>query len=906
MPHRRKSLARRIAFASVVISILSGMGLGGLLAFAEFRRSYDSALENNARVVAAALPQLESAYWDLDLAAVQATLDRLSEMPLVKSVRVRDLIFSPEQMQALKIGDLAAGGSGEAPGFWALSRIVPHDWLSGGHDFVLRGRGAAEPVAALELRLSFAGLYDELGHRALAMIGTTVLQSLLIAALLFWLVRNRVIAPLDALARAARGHRETGSFRFAGLRVAEVFDPEGDEVSVLAHDFNRTVTRMERYRDHLREEVEQRTAELLVARNEALAASRAKSVFLANMSHELRTPLNAITGLSDLLLAGDPDPAARGYVSDMRYAAQQLLGSIDQVLDFSKLEAGQMVYAARPYAPEAVFDEVLAEARALAHASPDLALRGEIAADVPASLRGDAQKVTQILLNLASNAVKFTPQGRVVLRITRRGDWLRLSVFDSGKGLQPGERDVVFRPFMQADSSAARDVSGTGLGLPIAAEMAVGMGGRLAFTSRSGRGSLFVLYLPLQGPGALPAPDPGLPRPELAPMPARQARLLQRRLARLCPAALPLPGLVLRAAATTGFELLFQGRLVQILPEALTHRELVAALRRAVAPEAWPQERAAARPGLAGKSILLIEDRAINRVVVEALLERAGAKVSPAAGGSEALALWQAQRGGFDLVLTDLHMPGMDGFTTIAALREAGLGRVPVVALSADVSTATLDACAGAGFAGFIGKPLSAERLLDELSRVLAGKRVSISGPAPDSPLRPAGRVFDQALLLRHAGGSASLAAAWLARLPAEIQDWRRLLAEIGAGGDGLVRQEVLHAIRGGAAQLGATTLAELCSTRELPAARLSAAIDALEASLPHPASRRENAAAPPASAAFAACLNALEGREMRGFDLLAELLPALPERSRQPLQEAAERLDFRAALQMLAALQPG
>uniref|UniRef100_UPI0021E56903 sensor histidine kinase n=1 Tax=Xinfangfangia pollutisoli TaxID=2865960 RepID=UPI0021E56903 len=506
MPLRRSSLARRIAYASVGISILSGLGLGAVSAISDYRRSFDLALENHGRIIQAALPQLESAYWDLDLAAVQATLDRLAETPLVQEVRIRDQVFSAEELASVAVPDLVAQSDRPRAPVWPLSRIVPADWLVATHDLALYGRAGPDPIASLSVRLNYAGLYDDLGYRALSLMATTMLQALLIAGLLFLLIRDRIISPLNALAKAARSHRESGTFRLDGLPVTRGGGNREDEISVLARDFGRTVMRMERYRDHLQEEVDQRTAELVVARNDALAASRAKSAFLANMSHEMRTPLNAITGLSDLVLAEGQTPATRRHINDMRHAARQLLGSIDQVLDLSKLEAGQIRYAHAPYHPVEVFDEVIAQTRVLAAGKP-ISVEGDLDPAIPPVLLGDGQKITQILLNLTSNAVKFTESGRIRLHLHRREGWLRITVADTGSGIATAQRAAVFSPFTQGNESASRNVSGTGLGLTIARQMAEGMGGALTLASRAGRGSLFVLRLPLVAAAERAPPD---------------------------------------------------------------------------------------------------------------------------------------------------------------------------------------------------------------------------------------------------------------------------------------------------------------------------------------------------------------------------------------------------------------
>lgn len=896
--HFKSRLARRIAFASIVISILSGLFIGGISAVGEFRRSLAIAYDNNARLIGAAVPQIESAYWDLDLGAVQATLDRLAETPMVHRLEVHDLVFTQGQLSSVAIGTLAASSDRPTEPVWPMSRLVPQKWLSSQIDLPLRGRDTVEPIATLKVELNSAGLYDELGYRTMNIVATTVLQSLLIAGLLFWLVRAQIIAPLDQLARAARSHRETGRFQTEGLQLADDYDSTEDEIRTLGRDFSRTVLRMERYRDHLREEVEQRTAELVVARNDALAASRAKSVFLANMSHELRTPLNAITGLSDLLLAEGQDPTTRRYIADMRFAARQLLGSIDHVLDLSKLEMGHMVYSIVAFRPEDVLDEVIAQTRALAARKP-IAIEADIDPAIYPVLLGDAQKITQVLLNLTSNAVKFTIEGRIRLGLHRRGRHLRITVADTGTGIPTDQLADVFTPFMQVDDSASRDQSGTGLGLPIARQMAEGMGGRLRLASRAGKGSLFVLTLPLRD-AEEPKPMRDWARVHLylpaGPLRRRLAHMLTRlgfdpKVADkdVAPAAVESGAIQIGFAGA--YLTLSKGDTRLDLPMVLTHRELLDALRTLARPQ--DSEPVLGAVDLIGTHILLIEDRDINRMMVEALLRRFGARVTPVASGRQALAISAQIKP--DLILTDLHMPHMDGFATIEALRRNGLGDVPVVALSADVSTQTRDACREAGFEGFVAKPLTATVLHQELRRILLpateGRRPADAPPVTANPsLSPPPAILDQALLLYQAGGDRALVQQWCARLPDEIASWRKLLAEQGPNA------QVLHIIRGCALQLGATQLALCCQTEPADISALHDAIGNLEAALPQPE------VPPPANPPhqildLTAIRAALARNEMRGFDLLEALLPKMSLSDAAAFSQAAQDLDFRQAL---------
>ncbi|WP_232845017.1 ATP-binding protein [Paracoccus onubensis] len=780
------SIARRLVLAGALVSIVSGVGLGGASALADLRRGIKIATGNADRILYSATPQLERAYWDVDLMTVQAILDRLVDDPLIRALWIEDLLLSPEQLRIAQIPRFQVERpAAEIPAL-VTSGLVPAERLTQKREIVLRAPDGVRAIARLDVTFSFAGFYNDFAQQALRIVLTAVLQALLLAALLFLLTRRYIISPLGVLSRAAQGLREGQGFRLTGPAAGRLGSRD-DEISRLAQDFARTVAQMERYRDHLREEVEQRTAELVVARNDALAASRAKSAFLANMSHELRTPLNAITGLSELLLAERLPLASRRQVTDMQSAARQLLRSIDSVLDLSKLEGGHMVFEQRPFAVDAVFDEVIAQTRVLIGA-PSPQLEGDIAPAVPLMITGDRQKLTQILLNLTSNAVKFTTRGRIALRIFRRGDRLRFSVFDSGTGIAERDQAVIFDPFTQADATISREVSGTGLGLAIAQEMAEGMGGRLALRSRPDMGSLFILDLPLdpaeQAAAASILPRPLLDIPDLR-MQVRLGRMLHR--ARMTGET---DGRRLRLADGT---LSLDGT---ELPLPLTHRELRMAVEQADA-------ELPSSPALREKRVLVVEDRKINREVMEELLRRNGVRAVSVPGASAALTALNHQHP--DAIITDLHMPEMDGIALMGRLRGRGL-TIPVIASSADVSTETRLACRNAGFTAFLPKPLTGATLLDTLTTVF----------------RDAMPVLDDAALVRNTGGDQRMAARWKARIPDEIEDWRELLA------GKVPLAEALHAIRGAALQLGATELCHVVQEKPVDMPRIEAALDRL------------------------------------------------------------------------------
>ncbi|HCN96569.1 MAG: two-component sensor histidine kinase BarA [Leclercia adecarboxylata] len=723
---------------------------------------------------------------------------------------------------------------------------------------------------ALELDLKSVRLQQ---YREIFISTVMMLFCIGIALIFGWRLMRDVTSPIrnmvNTVDRIRRGQLDS---RVEGFMLGEL--------DMLKNGINSMAMSLAAYHEEMQHNVDQATSdlretleqmeiqnvELDLAKKRAQEAARIKSEFLANMSHELRTPLNGVIGFTRLTLKTELNPTQRDHLHTIERSANNLLAIINDVLDFSKLEAGKLILESIPFPLRNTLDEVVT---LLAHSSHDkgLELTLNIKNDVPDNVIGDPLRLQQVITNLVGNAIKFTESGNIDVLVEKRAIsntkvQLEVQIRDTGIGIPERDQSRLFQAFRQADASISRRHGGTGLGLVITQKLVNEMGGDISFHSQPNRGSTFWFHINLDlNPNVLTdrsamdclqgkrlayveantaaaqstldvlstTPLEVIYSPAFSALPFDHYDILLMGIPVTFTGELTMQQERLaKAASMTDYLLLALPCHAQINAEELKHDGAAACLLKPLtATRLLPTLTEYCRlnhyaaPIVSDESklpmtVMAVDDNPANLKLIGALLEDQVQHVELCESGLQAVE--RARQMQFDLIMMDIQMPGMDGIRACELIRQLPHQQLtPVIAVTAHAMAGQKEKLLSAGMNDYLAKPIEEEKLHSLLLRYKPGPATGnwIAPPEAAGSQVNVSATLDWQLALRQAAGKNDLAREMLQMLVAFLPEIRNKVEEqlVGENPEDLV--EAIHKLHGSCGYSGVPRLKNLCHLLE-------------------------------------------------------------------------------------------
>lgn len=723
---------------------------------------------------------------------------------------------------------------------------------------------------ALELDLKSVRLQQ---YKEIFISSVMMLFCIGIALIFGWRLMRDVTGPIrnmvNTVDRIRRGQLDS---RVEGFMLGEL--------DMLKNGINSMAMSLAAYHEEMQHNIDQATSdlretleqmeiqnvELDLAKKRAQEAARIKSEFLANMSHELRTPLNGVIGFTRLTLKTELNPTQRDHLNTIERSANNLLAIINDVLDFSKLEAGKLILESIPFPLRNTLDEVVT---LLAHSSHDkgLELTLNIKNDVPDNVIGDPPRLQQVITNLVGNAIKFTESGNIDILVEKRAlsntkVQIEVQIRDTGIGIPERDQSRLFQAFRQADASISRRHGGTGLGLVITQKLVNEMGGDISFHSQPNRGSTFWFHIHLDlnpnviidgpstaclagkrlayiEPNATAAqctldllsdtPVEVVYSPTFSALPLahydimilsvpvtfREPLTMQHE--RLAKAASMTDFLLLALPchAQINAEKLKQGGAAACLLKPLTSTRLLPALTEYCQLNHHPEPLLMDTSKIT-MTVMAVDDNPANLKLIGALLEDKVQHVELCDSGHQAVD--RAKQMQFDLILMDIQMPDMDGIRACELIHQLPhQQQTPVIAVTAHAMAGQKEKLLSAGMNDYLAKPIEEEKLHNLLLRYKPGANVAarLMAPEPAEFIFNPNATLDWQLALRQAAGKPDLARDMLQMLIDFLPEVRNKIEEqlVGENPNGLV--DLVHKLHGSCGYSGVPRMKNLCQLIE-------------------------------------------------------------------------------------------